>query len=141
MKHDDIIKAIDEFLFEGKKISKDVENHISSCEDCKRYFENSKKFSRGLNQLKSISKELNDKIDIDISTKVGVDWILAETRRSLIRRIVLSLLGVIIVILSGFMIFYYMNSNYISEELAREFMLMEEHVSYIYSFDEVDSSY
>lgn len=141
MRHQDVFKSIDDFVFLGKELEKEVEAHILSCEKCRRYFENSKRFLRGLKELKSIASTVGDSVSIDISHKSRFSWILVEIKKRVIRRIVLSLLGVSMVFLIGIVFLFYLNSSYISEELVRELILMEEHVSYIYSFDEVDIGY
>lgn len=142
MKHKEVLKVIDEFLFEGKEISKEVRDHIMSCNRCRKYFENSERFSRGLSQLKSISIELSNRIRLDTFNKTRLGWISIEIKKSMVRKIVLSLVGIVIVLLGVIVLFYHFYPPLpFYEDLAKEWGLMEEHVSYIFSFDEIYFDY
>lgn len=140
MEHKDVIKAIDRFVFEGKELDKEVELHILSCGKCRVYFENSKRFVSGIEKLKKVKKVFDLKKSVDSYTS-RFSWIQKEIKKRWLRRIIISFLGGLIIVFSVITFLYYYNSSYISDELTMELMLMEDYVSYIYSFDEVDVGY
>lgn len=140
MEHKDVIKAIDGFVFEGKELDKEVELHILSCSKCRVYFENSKRFVSGIEKLKKVKKVFDLKKSVDSYTS-RFSWIQKEIKKRWLRRIIISFLGGLIIVFSVITFLYYYNSSYISDELTMELMLMEDYVSYIYSFDEVDVGY
>jgi len=145
MKHKKVIDEIEKFIFLGNPLSKSVVEHIASCSECKKYYENALKFSNGLVKLRDVSSKVSESIDLDkgefgsyISERV-VKFLSLRIFMNSLKRILIGISMVILVFLSSFLGSFISNSYWSGKdrELANGSLVYDDRATYFsYSYQE-----